>query len=95
MLDNYKMTLSIYPLVEFNKSVTEVEPLEVSYENNDINALKESLWDAVFRTMKEANTNDGVTFIRCDIEKNGEYFDCDEGYFRIDLANNDAKFLID
>ena len=95
MLDNYKMTLAIYPLCEFDKSVNEVEPLEASYENNDIDALKESLWETVFHTMKEANASNGITFIRYDIEKNGEYFDCDEGYFRIDLENNFARFLID
>lgn len=95
MADNYKMTLLIYPLADCGEDLSKGEPLEVSCKSEDLNALKRVIGWEILQTMKVHNANDGLTFVRCDIEKNGEYFDCDEGYYRVDVASNIAKFLID
>ena len=94
MHDTYKITLSIYPIADCGEDLRKGEPLEVSYEGNDLDAMKLAINNTVIAVMKELNVNDGLTLVECDIEKNGEYFDNEEGYYRVDLANNTAKFLI-
>jgi hypothetical protein len=93
--NTYKLTLAIYSIADCGEDFKKGEPLEVSYEGTDLDALKRAIEWTVIETMKVHNANDGLTRVECDIEKNGEYFDGDTGYYRVDLANGTAKFLID
>lgn len=93
--NTYKLTLAIYPIADCGEDLCKGEPLEASYEGNDLDAMKLAISNTIVAVMKIYNANDGLTLVECDIEKNGEYFDSDTGYYRVDLANGTAKFLID
>ncbi len=84
----YKLTLYISPIADNG------EPLEVSYEGTDLDALKRAIDWTIIETMKVHNTNDGETFVELAIEKDGEYYDHDEATVFVDLQNNRVKYGI-
>ena len=84
----YKLTLYICPIADNG------EPLDVSYEGNDLDALKREIDWAIINTMKVHNANDGETYLEMFIEKDGEYYDHDEGTVVVDLRNNLVKYEI-
>lgn len=86
-MDNYKITLTIYP--------ADAERIEVSYEGSDIYELKKHINATILSTMRTLNADDDLTRIEYVIEKNGEYFDSEEGYYRVDWVNGVPKFVID
>ena len=94
-LDNtYKLTLAIYPIADCGKDLSRGNPLEVSYEGSDLDALKRDIDYVILDTMRKFNANDGETFVELDIEHNGRYYDHDEQTIFVDLKNNHIKYGI-
>ena len=90
----YKLTLYIYPIANCGEDLTKGEPLEVSYEDKDLYAMKLTIDNTIIAVMKELNANDGETFVEMHIEKDGEYYDHDEQTVFVDLQNNTVKYEI-
>ena len=90
--DTYKITLTIYPIADCGKDLSRGDPLEVSYEGSDLDALKRNIDHTILDTMRKLNANDGETFVRLDIEHNGRYCDHDEQTVWVDLQNNLIKY---
>jgi hypothetical protein len=95
VFDHYKMTLYIYHIDEEDRDALTGESFMVRTYGINIDEMKKSIPQTLILTMRMSNLKDGLTLVECDIEKNGEYFDSDTGYYRVDLANGTAKFLID
>lgn len=91
----YKIELTIYPMADCGKDLKHGEPIEVSYEGNDPYEMKLDIDGTILRTMKELNANDGETFVEMLMEHNGEYYDHDEQWIYVDLANNSIKHGIE
>lgn len=92
--NTYKLTLTIYPIADCGRDLRIRDALEVSYEGEDLDALKRAIDWTIINTMKAHNANDGETFVDLDIEKNGEYYDHDEATVFVDLKNNHIKYGI-
>lgn len=92
--NTYKLTLAIYPIADCGEDLSKGEPLEVSYEGTDLDALKRAIDWTIINTMKVHNANDGETFVELDIEHNGNYYDHDEQTVFVDLQNNRIKYGI-
>ena len=95
MIDHYKMTMSIYHIDEEDENASKGEPFMTYAYGVNLYEMKKNISHTLVLIMKQFNIPDGLTLVECDIEKNGEYFDSDTGYYRVDLANDTAKFLID
>jgi hypothetical protein len=91
----YKLTLTIYPVADCGRNLRISDALEVSYEGEDLDALKRVIDWTIINTMKVHNANDGETFVELDIEHNGEYYDHDEQTVWVDLQNNRIKYDIE
>jgi hypothetical protein len=91
----YKITLTIYPIVDCGKDLQHGEPIEVSYEGNDAYQIKKDVDDTILRAMKELNTNDDEAFVEFLMEHDGEYFDHDEQWIYVDIKNNRVKHGIE
>ena len=89
----YKITLTIYPITDYDEDLKQVEPIEVSYEGNDAYQMKINVDDVILRTMN--NSNDTKAFVEFLMEHNGEYFDHDEQWIYVDIANNCIKHGIE
>lgn len=83
----YKLTLYICPIADNG------EPLDVSCEGNDLDALKRAIDWTIINTMKVHNANDGETFVELNIEKDGKYYDHDEATVFVSLK--DEKVIYD
>ena len=90
----YELTLYIYPIADCSEDLIKGEPLDVSYEGEDLDALKRAIDWTIIETMKVHNANDGETFVELAIEKDGEYYDHDEATVFVDLQNNIVKYGI-
>jgi hypothetical protein len=90
----YKLTLYIYPIADCGEDLTKGEPLEVSYEGADLDALKRAIDWTILETMKVHNANDGEAFVDLVIEKDDEYYDSDSAIACVDLTNNCIKYEI-
>lgn len=90
----YKITLYIYPIADCGKDLSKGEPLEVSYEATDLDALKRAIDWTIIETMKMHKANGGETLVEMEIEKNDEYYDRDEAVVFVDLKNNRVKYNI-
>ena len=90
----YKITLYIYPITDCGKDLSRGEPLEVSYEATDLDALKRAIDWTIIETMKMHKANGGETLVEMEIEKNDEYYDRDEAVVFVDLKNNRVKYNI-
>ena len=95
MIDHYKMTMFIYHIDEEDENASKGEPFMTDAYGVNLYEMKRNISHTLVLIMKQFNIPDGLTLVECDIEKNGEYFDSDTGYYRVDLANGTAKFLID
>ena len=91
----YKVTLTIYPIADCGKDLQHGEPIEVSYEGNDAYQMKIDVDDVILNAMKELNANDGETFVEFSMEHDGEYFDHDEQWIYVDIANNRVEHGIE
>ena len=87
----YKVELTIYPLADCGEDFSRGEPLEASYEGNDLDALKRDIDYSILDAMNKLNANDGETFVELLIEHDGEYYDHDETTVFVDLKNNRVK----
>ena len=90
----YKITLAIYPIADCGKDLTKGEPLETSYEGNNLVILKRAIDWTIINTMKIHNANDGETFVEMDIEKDGKYFDHDEITAVVDLRHSSLRYVM-
>lgn len=77
----YKLTLYICPIADNG------EPLDVSYEGNDLDALKRAIDWTIINTMKVHNANDGETFVELNIEKDDKHYDHDEATVFVSLKD--------
>lgn len=91
----YKLELTIYPIADCGEDLKHGEPLEVSYEGNDIHQMKKDIDTTILHTMRELNANDGETFVELLIEHDGEYYDHDEQCIYVDFKNNCIKYGIE
>lgn len=82
----YKMTLYIYPVADCGEDLQTGDPLEVSSEGEDLYEMKCGVNELILNTMTAFNANDGKCFIEVRIEKDDEYFDCDEWWVSVNLA---------
>ena len=93
-MNNYKLTLTIYPIADCGKDLTKGEPLEAIIEGYNVFEMKSEIDYTILATMKAHSANDGETFVELDIEQNGEYYDHDEQTVWVDLQNNRIKYGI-
>ena len=84
----YKITLYINPIADKG------DPLEVSYEGEDLDDLKRMMSWTILETMRVHNASDGDIYIDLFIEKNGEHYDHDEGNAFVDLKSNRIQYDI-
>lgn len=91
----YKIILTICPIADCGEDLQHGEPIEVSYEGNDAYQMKKDIDDTILSAMKELNANDGETFVEFLMEHDGEYYDHDEQWIYVDLANNCIKHGIE
>ena len=87
----YKFELAIYPIADCGEDLTKGKPIETFYQGDDLDALKRAIDWTIIGAMKFHKVNGGLAFVELTIEKDGEYYDRDEGNVFVDLKNNYVK----
>lgn len=77
----YEMTLSIYPVAVCGEDLQTGSPVEVSAESEDLYGLKCRTEELILSVQCE-----GKCFVEMQITENGKYFDRDEWWCNVLLA---------